>query len=370
MYLYYFRIADIEIEFASENPVSWPDNMLPFFVRQEKFGLYGIESETAENEIVKGEITKVETVKNKIVERNADKVRCFLCIQDRDRESWMDQTEYPEDCADGISGMKNDRGSHRKLLKTVPFGRFQENHEIRFYCIKHKKIYLAEYPSVLLQEGVLFRSDNISGYLGLEFMLMDYGCFWLHASCISWQGNGIVFSAPSGTGKSTQAVLWERLEDAEILNGDRILIRNFQNNSTEQFICAENIDSTDDMRGDLCAEEEPNHGSLGRIEYRVYGSPFAGSSHIYKQKKENLTAIFLLKQFPVNEVKILSSAQNFLRIYGEALHCPENMEYTRQLQNMVKTLVLQVPVMELRCTPDMEAVNLAKTIIIHRIWKL
>ena len=47
----------------------------------------------------------------------------------------------------------------------------------------------------------------------------------LHSSFISRQGEGILFTAPSGTGKSTQADLWKRHEEGvTIINGDRSIL--------------------------------------------------------------------------------------------------------------------------------------------------
>ena len=47
----------------------------------------------------------------------------------------------------------------------------------------------------------------------------------IHAAFIRWQEKGILFTAPSGTGKSTQAELWKKYEGADILNGDRAAVR-------------------------------------------------------------------------------------------------------------------------------------------------
>ena len=42
---------------------------------------------------------------------------------------------------------------------------------------------------------------------------------------VQWSGQGQQFTAPSGTGKTTQAELWKKYAGAEILNGDRVFIR-------------------------------------------------------------------------------------------------------------------------------------------------
>lgn len=290
MYQYYFKIADVELEFAADYPVNWSDNMLPFSIRN---------ADGKQNPSLQSE-TEI---------KDTPRARCFLCVDPCDMEESV--------VREGT------------LLKILPFGGRQDNYEIRFYCLQCKEVYLVIYPPILLQEGILFRRENISGYLGLEFILMDHGCFWLHASCVLWKKKGLVFSAPSGTGKSTQAELWKELEGADILNGDRVLIR----------------------KTELPAE------------YKVYGSPFAGSSHIYRPESGTMKAIFLLKQYPVNELEILSPAQTYLRLYGESLQCPENRAYTMQLQNIIRSLVLEVPVMELRCTPDERAVYLIKDML-------
>ena len=57
-------------------------------------------------------------------------------------------------------------------------------------------------------------------------ILADAGMLVLHSAyIITRQGQGILFSGPSGIGKSTQAALWQRYAGAEIVNGDRALVR-------------------------------------------------------------------------------------------------------------------------------------------------
>ena len=47
--------------------------------------------------------------------------------------------------------------------------------------------------------------------------------FLMHGAVLSWKGNGLMFTAPSGTGKSTHIDLWKRYlgEEVEIINGDK-----------------------------------------------------------------------------------------------------------------------------------------------------
>ena len=58
-------------------------------------------------------------------------------------------------------------------------------------------------------------------------LLIGYDTFLLHGVVIEYEGKGYVFTAPSGTGKTTHALLWKEAfgEKARIINGDKPLIR-------------------------------------------------------------------------------------------------------------------------------------------------
>ena len=53
------------------------------------------------------------------------------------------------------------------------------------------------------------------------------GAVMIHSSCISYKGNAILFSADSGTGKSTHTSLWKELysDDVQFINDDKPIIR-------------------------------------------------------------------------------------------------------------------------------------------------
>lgn len=83
--------------------------------------------------------------------------------------------------------------------------------------------------------------------------------FVLHSAFVRWREKGILFSGPSGTGKSTQADLWERFEEAEILNGDRTVVRKVDGH------------------------------------WRAFGFPFSGSSDIYRNDSAPIAAVVVLQ---------------------------------------------------------------------------
>lgn len=57
--------------------------------------------------------------------------------------------------------------------------------------------------------------------------LPEFGCFVFHGAAISYKGKGYLFTAPSGTGKTTHICLWKRLlgDDVGIINGDKPIIK-------------------------------------------------------------------------------------------------------------------------------------------------
>ncbi len=61
------------------------------------------------------------------------------------------------------------------------------------------------------------------GILILQYIVHFYGGFIIHASAVEHNNNGYLFSAVSGTGKSTMAGLW-RQKGATIINDDRLII--------------------------------------------------------------------------------------------------------------------------------------------------
>lgn len=190
-----------------------------------------------------------------------------------------------------------------------------------------KKEYRLMIKSRYIEGGTAFKNSNILPMMRLENVFLEKGGFFLHASLICWKGKGILFSAPSGTGKSTQAKLWERYEGAEIINGDRAVIRKREDG------------------------------------YWAYGSPYAGTSEIFKNEKVKIEAIFLLKQASYNKISVPEVKEIFKRIYMETTLHPSDAEYMNKMINVLADAVWMIPIYQLECTPTKEAVDIVRAFL-------
>lgn len=157
--------------------------------------------------------------------------------------------------------------------------------------------------------------------LFINHLLLSFRVLTVHASYICYNGHGILFTAPSGTGKSTQAELWRQHRGAEVINGDKAGIR-----------------------------VEEGHAM-------VYGVPFSGTSGICKNRTLPLRAIVVLSQAPVNRAVRLPASQAVAALYPNVFADQHVVEEQQMALSCVLDLVESVPVFSLACTPDVRAVE-------------
>lgn len=161
----------------------------------------------------------------------------------------------------------------------------------------------------------------------LERRMIVHGALILHCAYIECRGKGILFSAPSGVGKSTQAALWEKYRNGKVINGDRALLRK------------------DDGKWMAC------------------GWPVCGSSEICHQKNVPIHAIVMLQQGQENQVVRLSPGKAFGQIYPQITINQWNPEFVQTAMNGIKDLILQVPVWELTCDISEGAVQCLEDVL-------
>ena len=171
-----------------------------------------------------------------------------------------------------------------------------------------------------------FRSlDNLLDASELELMLTALEAFSLHSSLVRRrEGDAVLFTAPSGTGKSTQADLWQKYAGSDTLNGDRSILRR--------------VDGV----------------------WTAFGSPFAGTSGIYRNESAPVRALVVLRQAPENTIRRLSLAEAFRAIYSESVLPRWNHDAHQHVIELVTAIVSELPVYLLACTPDERPVTLLR----------
>lgn len=170
-----------------------------------------------------------------------------------------------------------------------------------------------------------YRKPRMMSYLlGLEWIYMRHGAGLLHSSAVMLEGKTVLFSGPSGIGKSTQAKLWQRRFGAEILNGDRCLI---------------------------VSKEEGFWG---------YGSPACGSSGIRKPAGAPIAGIFLLGQAQENRVYVPPPAKAFAALYREMTVNPWDKVFLDRMLTLLQAVTQSLPIFCLDCLPEVSAADLAR----------
>ncbi len=157
--------------------------------------------------------------------------------------------------------------------------------------------------------------------IAAEHLIARNNGFVFHCSYIDHNGKAILFTAPSETGKSTQAELWHQYRGTEIINGDRAAVR-----------LADGV---------LMAE----------------GIPFAGSSQYCKNRSMPIEAIVYLGQAPKTTIRKMRGYEAFSRIWEGISVNTWDKEDMELVSGVVQKVAEQIPIYHLLCTPDESAVN-------------
>lgn len=154
--------------------------------------------------------------------------------------------------------------------------------------------------------------------------LAYFNAFLLHGSLVELEGEGVVFTGYSGIGKTTQAQLWEKYLNAEIINGDKLFLR---------------------------IRENKVYG---------YGIPWKGSSPYCKNKKVPVRGIVVLRQAKENSIRKLGSAE-CLEYFMPHIFLPHwDPECVSRALDAFDEILRNIPVWLLDCRPDEDAVLLTK----------
>lgn len=145
-----------------------------------------------------------------------------------------------------------------------------------------------------------------------------------HAAVVSYGGKGYLFLGPSGTGKSTHARLWlKHIEDTELVNDDNPIVR--------------------------ITEDD------GAV---VYGSPWSGKTHCYRNVSCPLGSIVVLSQAPYNKIRRLSGIEAYVNLVASISGKRWDERIANGLHQTENALASTVPMWHLDCLPDQAAAEL------------
>lgn len=155
-------------------------------------------------------------------------------------------------------------------------------------------------------------------------ILQKYDGFFFHSSSLMLDGEGYVFTAASGTGKSTHAALWRKLFK------DRVVMVN---------------------------DDKPIIRKKDGVFY-VYGMPWMGKSNIGNNIKAPVKAVYILQRGEKNGAVRVKPGEVFKNLL-EATVVPADRKNMEKLLKLFDEFFSSVSLFLLTCNTDIEAAQVA-----------
>ena len=171
-------------------------------------------------------------------------------------------------------------------------------------------------------------NEEMAEYLGsgakFANALLSFDGLYLHASAVVLDGKAYLFSASSGTGKSTHTEKWCRLFGATYLNDDKPVLR-----------------LVDDV-------------------WMVYGTPWSGKHDLSSPIGVPLGGIAFLRRGKENTIEKIPSEIAVPKFMSQSLWRVAKSEDMDKQLSLVDRLLRRFPVWELICRNDDEAAYISR----------
>ena len=183
--------------------------------------------------------------------------------------------------------------------------------------INQEKELAPDFPEPYLESLALFRKlchytlENAQGII-------------FHSSAIMVDGYAYLFTAPSGTGKSTHTRLWREMlgERAVMINDDKPIIRY--------------VDG----------------------EFYVYGTPWNGKHRLDTNARAKIKAICKIYQAKENVIEKINPAEMLITLLGQTIR-PSEEENMDKLLDLLGKMLDKVDLYKLGCNISREAAELS-----------
>ncbi len=304
------KIAGVFIKFTGELNQAFIERMTPYKEKITSPDFINVEY------FIRDEINLPQTYA--LVKQDNDRTRYY------NNKGYYCYTDYNKEIGKYV--MTTSIKNNHIIIETYNLKDEEEIKKINEALQKYKKT-LPNPKEQLEAETVTYNPDMPllnSTDQAIRYVLISHGVFSIHSSAISYNNNGIIFSAPSGTGKSTHTSLWKNnVENVEIVNDDMPLI------------------------------------SMQNDQIILHGAPWAGTSGINKNISVPLKAIVFLEQAKENSIEKLMTLPALQKLLRE-FHTPSDRELIDKTYAFLNLLLTNIPCYVLKCLPDKEAVFTVK----------
>lgn len=174
----------------------------------------------------------------------------------------------------------------------------------------------------ILQDCPQFETEDMAEYMATGTVFarraLQFDGYYIHSSAVVCDGKAYLFTAPSGTGKSTHTEKWIRLFGAHYLNDDKPILRR--------------VDG----------------------KWMAYGTPWSGKNDLSSNEGVPVGGIVCLQRGEKNEISPMSVAGALPFLVSQTLYHlrAENMD---KKLSLLDQLLREIPVWDLRCLPDDES---------------
>jgi hypothetical protein len=170
--------------------------------------------------------------------------------------------------------------------------------------------------------------ESLAIYRKICSVLAKDNVFLFHCSAIAFDGCGVLFTAPSGTGKSTHRRLWQECfgERVTVINDDKPLLKV---KSDGIYVC---------------------------------GTPWCGKHGIETNTSVKIKAVALIERAEKNEVKRLSFDEIYPILFAQT-HRPSDPLSTVSALKFINLLAKSVETYKIKCNISEDAALVAKKAI-------
>lgn len=171
--------------------------------------------------------------------------------------------------------------------------------------------------------------------LGTSSAMIPNGAFLFHSVAFEYRGKAIVFTGPSGIGKTTQYAQWKRLlrDEIKVISGDMPVMS---------------------FRED---------GSIWMMP-----SPWNGKERLHSNHQAPLGGIIVLEQAMTNTITRIPLIESILPVYSQMCLDRTDKELIRLAFQMEDELLRKIPVWRLSSRGDLDSARLCHEAITGEIY--